>query len=116
MPNALTPLARHAGMRLLQVPDRFHGTEADDASSLPWGRPGGAQQQAQTTDEHIDAEAVRKAWSETQYAKGYQDGHDVGERSGTLHGWYWGAGCGAFATALVAMIAGFLMASWGAGT
>lgn len=123
MSATLTPLARRA--RLHQVPtparapdaQRFSGTEADDSSALPWARAGTGMAFQQLSDEQlreagVDADAVRRSWLASQYAAGFHDGQEVGERQGTLRGWYWGAGCGAFATALVALVAGLALASW----
>ena len=65
----------------------------------------------------VDAVAVRAAYESTEYAAGHRDGLmtgcEIGERKGTLYGFWWGAGTGAFAVMLLALIAGFVMASWG---
>jgi hypothetical protein len=113
MPAQLTPLARHA---------RMHQPGANDSSALPWMRSAAGlhyRQEADKAMEHgpVDAAAVRTAYQATEYAAGHRDGlfdgKEIGERRGMLIGWYWGAACGAFATALVALVAGFALVSWG---
>ena len=123
MSATLTPLARHARLRQVPAsplpaePPLFAGTEADDASTLPWGRTSGVRPFQPLSDAElrhmgVDADGVRRSYLATQYAAGFEDGQDVGERKGTLRGWYWGAACGAFATALVALVAGIAIAKW----
>jgi hypothetical protein len=111
MSATLTPLARHA--RMHQPGDHF---------ALPWMRSAAGLHYRDEADKAansagiVDAAAVRKAWQATEYAAGHRDGFfdgkEVGERRGMQIGWYWGAACGAFATALVALVAGFALVSW----
>jgi hypothetical protein len=112
MSAQLTPLARHA---------RMHQPGANDGSALPWMRTAAGlhyRQEADTAMEHgpVHAAAVRTAYQATEYAAGHRDGlldgKEIGERRGMQIGWYWGAACGAFATALVAAVAGFALVSW----
>ena len=112
MSAQLTPLARHARM---QQPG------ANDGSALPWMRTAAGLQHRADADkamEHgpVDAAAVRTAYRATEYAAGHRDGfmtgREVGERQGTLGGFWWGAGCGAFLVALVALVVGFAIAAW----
>jgi len=112
MSAQLTPLARHA---------RMHQPGANDTSALAWMRTGAGLQHPVTADKAIepgpvDAAAVRTAYEHTEYAAGHRDGLitgcEIGERRGTLAGFWWGAGCGAFVVALVAVVAGFAIAAW----